>query len=108
MPTHPEDAELATEAKALVALVLRNGPIENVHAGKLCPTCNAAPEYSRITDDEMKAILKSAVDRMYALLRLRKCDPEGYAKQIAFGTRYVAKWDEPGLDEDGGVLHEAP
>ena len=61
MPTDPADAELAREAKALVALAFRNGPIESVHAGKLCPTCNGAPEYSGITDDEMKAIIKSAV-----------------------------------------------
>jgi hypothetical protein len=69
--------------------------MEKVHAGKLCPTCSAAPEYSRITEDEMKAIMKSAVDRMYALLRLKTSDPDGYARQIAFGARYVTQWDEP-------------
>jgi hypothetical protein len=31
---------VAKEAKALVALALRNGPIEDIHAGKLCPTCH--------------------------------------------------------------------
>lgn len=95
MLTHPEEQQLAREAKAIVALAFRNGPIENVHAGKTCPTCNGGPEYSRITSDEMKAIMKSAVNRMYALLRLKKSDPDGYARQIAFGTRYVAQWDEP-------------
>jgi hypothetical protein len=95
MLTHPEDPQLAREAKAIVALAFRNGPIENVHAGKLCPTCNGAPEFSRITDEEMKAIMKSAVDRMYALLRLKNSDLDGYEKQIAFGTRYVTNWDEP-------------
>jgi hypothetical protein len=43
----------------------------------------------------MKAIMKSAVDRMYTPLRLKNGDPEGYARQIAFGTRYVTQWDEP-------------
>jgi hypothetical protein len=95
MPIYPEDAALAREAKALVALVFRNGPIEHVHAGKLCPTCSSAPEYSHISDDEMKMIMKAAVDRMYALLRLKNGDPDGYARQIAFGARYVAQWDEP-------------
>jgi hypothetical protein len=33
------DPELAAEAKNIVALAFRNGPIENVHAGKECPTC---------------------------------------------------------------------
>ena len=90
MITDPKEAHLAAEAKAIVALAFRNGPIEKVHAGKLCPTCGAGPVYSRITDDEMKAIMKSAVDRMYALLRLKNGDPEGYARQIDFGARYVA------------------
>ena len=31
------DAELAREAKAIFALAFRNGPIEDVHAGKVCP-----------------------------------------------------------------------
>lgn len=95
MLARPTDPELAREAKAIVALAFRNGPIEDVHAGKPCPTCSSAAEYSRITDDEMKVIMKSAVDRMYALLRLRKSDPDGYAKQIAFGARYTTQWDEP-------------
>jgi hypothetical protein len=95
MPIHPADAELAREVKALVALAFRNGPIESVHAGKLCPTCNGAPEYSGITDDEMKAIMKSAVNRLYALLRLKNSDPDGYERQIAFGARYVERWDDP-------------
>jgi hypothetical protein len=95
MPSLPEDPQLAREAKAIVALAFRNGPIESVHAGKLCPTCSAGPEYSRITGDEMKAIMKSAVNRVYVLLRLKNADPEGYAREIAFGTRYVSHWDEP-------------
>ncbi len=31
------DTQLATEAKAIVALAFRNGPIEDVHAGRVCP-----------------------------------------------------------------------
>jgi hypothetical protein len=31
---------VAREAKALVALAFRNGPIEDIHAGKFCPTCH--------------------------------------------------------------------
>ena len=30
------DPDLAEEAKALVALAFRNGPIEDLHAGKPC------------------------------------------------------------------------
>jgi hypothetical protein len=93
--TRPIDSQLAREAKAIVALAFRNGPIESVHAGKLCPSCSAGPEYSRITDDEMKAIMKSAVNRVYTLLRLKGADPDEYARQIDFGARYVTRWDEP-------------
>ena len=31
------DAALAREAKSLVALAFRKGPIEHVHAGRECP-----------------------------------------------------------------------
>jgi hypothetical protein len=31
---------VAREAKALVALAFRKGPIEDIHAGKLGPTCH--------------------------------------------------------------------
>ena len=30
------DPELAAEAKSIVALAFRNGPIEDIHAGKDC------------------------------------------------------------------------
>ncbi len=43
----------------------------------------------------MKAIMKSAVNRVYALLCLKSRDPERYATEIAFGARYVTQWDEP-------------
>lgn len=104
MRRHPEDPQLAREAKAIVALAFRNGPIENIHAGKLCPTCSSGPEYSRITDDEMKALMKSAVNRMYALLRLKGGDPDRYEKQIAFGARYTLRWDEPEEPQGSGMF----
>jgi hypothetical protein len=37
------DSELAAEAKSLVALAFRNGPIEDVHAGKECPLTLESP-----------------------------------------------------------------
>jgi len=44
---------LAREAKALVALAFRNGPIENVRAGEFCSTCHGDSRYSHITQNEM-------------------------------------------------------
>ena len=56
------DPDLAEEAKALVALAFRNGPIEDLHAGRPCTVCSGNQEISHISDEEMKAIMKSAVN----------------------------------------------
>jgi hypothetical protein len=89
--------EIAAEAKALMALAFRNGSIEDLHAGRLCPECSGKPEYSHISDEEIRAVMKAAVDSMYRLLWQRQFDPEKYARNIAFGMRYVRHWDEPEL-----------
>lgn len=86
--------QIAREAKAIVALAFRNGPIEQVHAGQLCPTCSGRAGFSRITDDEMKAIMQNAVNHVYKLLVLREEDPPEYERQIRFGERYTANWDD--------------
>ena len=71
MTDHADERELARETKAIVALAFRNGPIEDVHAGQLCPTCTGKPGYSRVSDAEMKLIVKNAVNRVYVLLWLK-------------------------------------
>jgi len=87
--------EIAREAKAIVALAFRNGPIEDMHAGQPCPTCSGRDGFSRITDDEMKAIMKHAVNHVYQLLVLREENPVEYEAKIRFGERYTANWDKP-------------
>jgi hypothetical protein len=94
------DPQLAAEAKSIVALAFRNGPIEDVHAGKTCPTCTGKSEYSHITQTEMKTIMKAAVDMVYKLLWLKRNDPEKYAATIELGKLYAGSWDEPS-GEDG-------
>ncbi len=89
------DAELAKEAKAIVGLAFRNGPIEDVHAGKVCPVCCGTSDYSRITDDEMKAIMRSAVSAVYKLLWNRDHDVEAYQRSIGNGVRFTSRWDDP-------------
>lgn len=91
------DPDLAAEAKALVALAFRNGPIEDLHAGKPCPVCSGKREVSHISDDEMKAVMKSAVDALYRLLWQRDCDPAAYNEALAFGRRHTLNWDDPEL-----------
>ena len=89
------DPVLALEAKMIVALAFRNGPIEELHAGKPCPTCSVDNSYSRISDEELKGIMKAAVDTVYSLLWKRKNDSEAYAKSLVLGARYTQRWDEP-------------
>lgn len=89
------DLELAAEAKSIVALAFRNGPIEDLHAGKQCPTCSGESEYSHITQAEMKHLSKEMVSALYRLFWLRKNDPEKYQTEIEFGKRYTRLWDEP-------------
>jgi hypothetical protein len=92
------DPDLATEAKSIVALAFRNGPIEDIHAGKECPLCAGKSEYSHITQDEMKSIMKRAVDTVYNLLWRKQNDPAKYAETIEFGSRNTRLWDDPGAD----------
>ena len=89
--------ELAAEAKAIVALAFRNGPIEDIHAGKPCPTCSRDASYSRISDAEMKLIMKNAVDRVYSLLWMKQNKPMVYAVSLELGRRNSTKWDDPVL-----------
>jgi hypothetical protein len=91
------DHTLAIEAKAMVALAFRNGPIEGLHAGKPCAACAGRQEISHISDEEMKAIMKSAVDTLYRLLWQRENDSAAYLKNLALGERYTMQWDDPEL-----------
>src|ERR1700692_1542607 len=91
------DPDLAMEAKALVALAFRNGPIEDLPAGTPCPSCSGLAEVSHISDDEMKAIMKSAVITLYRLLWQRDYDPRDYQESLAHGRRFTRHWDDPEL-----------
>lgn len=87
---------LAREAKAIVLLAFRHGPIETIHAGsKRCPTCAGNPEYSHISNEEMKQIMKNAVDQVCKILRERERDPEKYEQTLQFADEYTKNWDEP-------------
>jgi hypothetical protein len=83
------DQELAAEAKALVVLAFRNGPIEDLHAGRPCTFCSGNREISHISDEEMKAIMKSAVNTIYRLLWLRDSNPVTYNEKLAVGRRFT-------------------
>jgi hypothetical protein len=94
-----DELRVAREAKALVALAFRNGPLEDVHAGKNCPTCHGDPEFSHITQAEMRRIMKAAVDHLFTFLLLKKRDKVAYEELLKLGERYTTRWDEPVLTE---------
>ena len=94
----PLDRALSLEAKALTALAFRNGPIEDLHAGKPCGLCSGRPEYSHVSQEEMKRIMQAAVTAMYRLLWQRENDLPAYRKALAFGQRYTQHWDDPDVE----------
>jgi hypothetical protein len=89
------DPARAVETKALVDLAFRNGPTEDLHAGKLCLTCGGRPEYSHVSDEQMKAIMKSAVNRLHSPLWQREHDAAAYAESLSLGMTYSTHWDDP-------------
>ena len=84
-------------AKTLVMAAFRNGEIENVHAGQMCPTCFGKPEFSHISQAEMKSIMKDAANRVYSLLYWLEHDREKLSKALGFHGQMAASWDEPEL-----------
>lgn len=80
------------EANAIVAKVFRNGPLEDLHAGKASPLLED-PGLSRITQDEMRTLMLYACRRLEQLLRWRESDPARYRQEILFFSQYCSKWE---------------
>ena len=62
----PEGFTPRDEANAIVAMAFRNGPIEDLHAGRSSELLSN-PELSRITDDEMKTLMINACEQVAKL-----------------------------------------
>ena len=88
---------LKEQAKSIVVLAFRNGPIENIHADRSIEITNAD---SRITDEEIKKMMKFAVNCVYGLLWLKEHRPNLYKITIAYGTLSTKKWDDPDISID--------
>ncbi len=81
------------EANALAAFAFRNGPIEDLHAGKSSPL-TADPSLSRITDDEMKELMINASEMLAAVLALRDSHPDKYRRFIQdYALKYCHSWN---------------
>jgi hypothetical protein len=81
------------EANAIVAWALRNGPLEDLHAGKHSELLED-DSLSRITDSEMKELMLSACERVETLLRLKENDPNKYDTMIkGYNIMFCGQWD---------------
>lgn len=80
------------QANVLTLLAFRNGPIEDLHAGKYSPLLED-PQLSRITDEEMKTVMIDASTKLAELLALRDSDPEDFARLLAVNWRQVRNWE---------------
>jgi hypothetical protein len=96
-------------AKAITVLCVRNTFLEDLHSGttpasktgdysdvKVVTPYGEIPwqQLSRISDDEMKRLMKEIVNRVYTFL----CRQDESAFTRAFmelGNRYAVRWDEP-------------
>ena len=98
-------------AKAITAFCFRNTKaIESIHAG-VSPVSNTGDysdvfivdaegnripwnEASRITQAEMKALMQTAVNRVYAVLE-HEGDAEFEEKVVNYSLSFTRGWDEP-------------
>lgn len=97
-------------AKAIVAYAFRNGPLENIHAGRgpvshtgdfsdvtvVDAAGNRLPwnDVSRVSQAEMKAMMQTAVNRVYAALA-HEGDAEFEKDVLAHALKYTLAWDKP-------------
>ena len=89
----PGGFTLRDEANAIVAYAFRNGPIEDLHAGKSSELVSD-PELSRITDDEMRKLMISASESVERLLREKAEDSGAYLwKMMQYNRIYCRAWE---------------
>jgi hypothetical protein len=104
----------AALAKAIAALCVRNSFLEDLHSGTTPSSktgdysdVNVVTPYgeipwrnlSRISDAEMKKLMKEIVNKIYTFL-CRQDDKEFLEAFLLLGGRYAARWDETELVND--------
>ena len=98
-------------AKSIALACVRNGFLEELHSGtipgsksedysdvKVVTPYGEIPwnELSRITDEEMKRLMKEVVNKLYTVLAKSE-NPEFMAALNKWGDRNTAQWDKPEL-----------
>ena len=118
------EKRIAAELAKMMAMVcVRNGRLEDLHAGRSPVTRTgdysdvsvvdaegqqiAWAEVSRIDDHEMRALMREIVDRLYTFLT--RIDDQAFRAEIERWAAVVARWDEPQPDGFLAALpgHEA-
>jgi len=82
------------EANALTCIAVRNGYLEELHAGKYSELLEK-PGLSRLTDTEMKKLMIGISSKVAELLEMKESHPAEYWKQIVyFNENYSARWEK--------------
>ena len=80
------------QANVMTLLAFRNGPIEDLHAGKYSALLEN-PDLSRITDEEMRTIIIDASTKLSVLLVLWDSDLAAFVQLLAVNWRQVKRWE---------------
>jgi len=122
--THDDEQRIAAKLARLMAVIcVRNSRLEDLHAGRVPISRtgdgsdiivqdgegNQIPwsEVSRIDDDEMRALMREIVDRLYTF-HLRIDDPL-FRAEIERWSAAIAHWDDPKPDAIlSAIAAEAP
>ena len=92
-PFFPDGFTIRDEANALVAWAFRNGPLEDLHAGRHSDLLDD-PTLSRITNEEMKHLMLNSCQQLAKLLELKATDSAEYVSQIkSYNVRYCRSWE---------------
>lgn len=112
MGKNDEQRVAAHLAKILAMICVRNSSLEELHAGQV-PTTRTGdysdvfvvdadgrsipwPDVSRIDNDEMRALMRDIVNRLYTF---HICaDAPGLQADVARWIAVVSRWDEPAID----------
>jgi len=111
--TNTEASRIALLAKSIAVLCVRNTFLEDLHSGitpssqsgdysdvKVVTPYGEIPwgKLSRLSDDEMKQLMKEIVDKIYTFF-CRQEEPDFLDVFLRMGNLYASRWDEPRLEE---------
>jgi hypothetical protein len=112
MSQNQEQRITASLVKLMAMLCVRNSRLEDLHAGQVPVTHTGDysdvvvvdadgrripwPDVSRFSDDEMRALMRDIVNRLYTF---HVCaDAPGVQAEVARWMAVASRWDEPAID----------